>query len=157
MTQPAIFGRPRAWRRFLCTGLLGLSLFACGNPPHMTDPTQLVDVLRVFQQAHRWQSWQQAMPYINPDFAPQWLAARTQHGQAQITEYQVVQVLPGADPARDAEVIVQVEYYVPPAMKIQGSVWQQRWQKADRGWQLTAEERLQNPAPTPAPTAPAWP
>lgn len=151
--------RPRPLRRILTPLLLGgaLALAGCGSP-QMTDPGRLEDVLRAFNQNQRWSNWGSASQYVSPALAPAWVAARARQNQVQISELSVVQVVPGADPAREADAVVRVEYYVLPAMRLETSAWRQGWRKESDGvWRLVTETRIETAA-APAPNeAPSWP
>lgn len=140
----------------LLAGAFGGLTTGCGSP-QMTDPAQLSDVLRSFHQDQRWANWAGAAKWVDPTMAPAWIAARARKNQVQITDIQVVQVVPGADPAVEAVATVRVEYYVMPAMRLEASAWQQQWRKRDGAWLLMSEARSEVVAPKPVDTVPSWP
>lgn len=138
----------------LATLLAPLAL-GCGPRDRGLD---LKDAVRAYNQRLRWNAYEQASQFVNPETRAAWLAARTASaGGLKITDIQVVRLQKPDPEDRTVEVLVSLTWYRLPDTRINQAVWAQTWQEKEARWRLIDEKVVEQGQREAAPPPQQWP
>lgn len=118
----------------------------------------LKDAVRAYNQRLRWNAYEQASQFVNPETRAAWLAARTASaGGLKITDIKVVRLQKPDPGERTVEVLVALSWYRLPETRVQRAVWAQTWQEKEARWRLIDEEVVEQGQQEAAAPPQQWP